>query len=99
MATPARHELAWLPSRPLIPGSEYDRDVTRARGLERLATDSGLEGALEMGLRFVLAAPGAATALVGISSSEQLESALRWTERGPLAADLYERVIELAGDR
>jgi MHS family proline/betaine transporter-like MFS transporter len=39
---------------------------------------------------------GVSTALVGISSLDQWRTALRWAERGPLAAGGRERVLEAA---
>ena len=95
-ATAERHPIAWLPSRPLIPGSDYDADVERARRMERVAVELGLENALELGLRFALTAPGVSTALVGLSSLEHLETAIRWSERGPLPQDQFDRLLEMA---
>jgi L-galactose dehydrogenase/L-glyceraldehyde 3-phosphate reductase len=95
-ATPERHPIAWLPPRPLIPGSEYGDDVARARALENLSRELEMESPLELSLRFVLGAPGVSTALVGISSLDQLRTALGWAERGPLDARGRERVLEAA---
>jgi aryl-alcohol dehydrogenase-like predicted oxidoreductase len=95
-ARPERHPIAYLPPRPLVPGSDYQDDVRRAGRLERSAAELGLDGGLELGLRFVLTAPGVATALVGLSTYEHLETAIRWAERGPLAPDQFERLLELA---
>ncbi len=93
-----RHPVAWLPPRPLVPGSDYEDDVRRARRLERIAAEFGMENALELGLRFALTAPGVSTALVGLSTSEHLEAAVRWAERGSLSADQFERLLEMAAE-
>jgi len=95
-AQPERHPRAWLPSRPLIPGSDYGADVERARRLEGTAAELGLESVLELGLRFALSAPGVSTVLVGLSAFEHLEAAIRWSERGPLSGDQFERLLEMA---
>ncbi len=95
-AGPERHPVAWLPQQPLIPGSDYEGDVRRARRLERTAADFGMESVLELGLRFALTAPGVSAALVGLSTYEHLETAIRWAERGRLPADQFERLLELA---
>jgi aryl-alcohol dehydrogenase-like predicted oxidoreductase len=95
-ARPERHPLGHLPSRPLIPGSDYGDDVERARRLADTARALEMEGVLELGLRFALGAPGVATALVGLSSLDDLEAAIRWSERGPLALDRVERLVEMA---
>jgi aryl-alcohol dehydrogenase-like predicted oxidoreductase len=92
-----RHPVAWLPQQPLIPGSEYEADVERARRLERFATDAGTESVLELGLRFALSAPRVSTVLVGLSSYEHLETAIAWAENGPLPGDQFEQLLEMAG--
>jgi len=66
--------------------------------LSGLAVELGLEGPLELALRFVLSVPGPATALVGLSDLEQLESAIRWAERGPLDGAVVEQLIQLASE-
>ncbi len=93
---PARHANAGNPGAPLAPGADYDRDLQRARTIARLADELGLEGPLELALRFALAKPGLSTALVGYSDLAQLEAALRWAARGPLPEDAVRRVVELA---
>ncbi|HKF17357.1 MAG TPA: aldo/keto reductase [Candidatus Dormibacteraeota bacterium] len=93
---PERHPLAWLPPRPLVPGSDYDADVERARRLERTAAELGLQSVLELGLRFALTAPGVSTALVGLSGFEHLEAAIRWGERGRLRPDQFRLLLEMA---
>ncbi|HLQ62635.1 MAG TPA: aldo/keto reductase [Candidatus Acidoferrales bacterium] len=92
-AGPERHPHAHLPPRPLVPGSDYATDVERARGLERTLAELGVESPLELGLRFALSAPGVSTALVGLSTIEHLEAAIRWAERGPLPPDQFERLL------
>ena len=91
--------LSLLPPRRLIPGSEYEADVERASRLDGIAADLGLESVLELGLRFCLAAPGVSVALVGLSSLEHLQAAIRWSERGPLPHDDLERLLEMAAAR
>ena len=93
---PARHANAGNPGAPLAPGADYDRDLQRARTIARLADELGLEGPLELALRFALAKPGLSTALVGYSDLAQLEAALRWVARGPLPPDAVDRVVEIA---
>ena len=93
---PARHANAGDPGTPLAPGADYDHDLQRARTIARLADELGLEGPLELALRFALAQPGLSTALVGYSDLAQLEAALRWAARGPLPPDAVDRVVELA---
>ena len=95
-AVPERHPIAYLPRRPLTPGSEYGDDVERARRLTHLARAHDMESVLELGLRFALTVPEVSTALVGLSSLDHLESAIRWAERGPVPDDLLHLVLESA---
>lgn len=92
----ARHPVAGQTGRPLVTGATFDEDVQRAGPRSRLAVELGLESSVELGLRFALAAPGIATALVGLSSVDQLEAAIRWHSRGPLPPDAVDRVVALA---
>jgi aryl-alcohol dehydrogenase-like predicted oxidoreductase len=93
---PERAVNAGDPGGPLAQGG-YARDIERSRSLESLALQLGLEGAPELALRFVLSEPGISTALVGFSNLDQLESAIRWAERGPLALGAVRLVVEAAG--
>ncbi|HEX5369308.1 MAG TPA: aldo/keto reductase [Dehalococcoidia bacterium] len=78
----------------LVPGDTYEVDISRAVWLGSLAGDLGLESALELSFRLVTAHRGVSTALVGFSDMDQLESAIRWAERGPLSADQVSRALE-----
>jgi L-galactose dehydrogenase/L-glyceraldehyde 3-phosphate reductase len=80
-----------------IAGESYAGDVARAQELANLAAASGLEGPVELALRFALATPGVSTVLVGFSDATQLGDAIRWAERGPLAPDAVTQVLALRG--
>ena len=79
----------------------YARDFTHGRLLDvgaqlaKLAQALELDNVYELALRFALAKPGIACVLVGFSSMEQLEAALRWTARGALPAEQVQRVLSL----
>lgn len=90
---PTRHDNAGNPGRALVEGAEYGEDLRRAERLARLARDLGLEGPVELALRFALAKPGVSTALVGFSDLSQLRAALRWAERGSLSAEVVRQVL------
>jgi aryl-alcohol dehydrogenase-like predicted oxidoreductase len=81
----------------MVSGGEFEADLRRARALAELAQAAGLDGPVELGLRFPLAKAGISTVLIGFSDIDQVRDALRWVGRGPLAAPLTERVIALAG--
>ena len=91
-----RHPNAGDPGAPLVSGSGYGDDLTRARDLDALARELGMEGAAELSYRLVLSHRGVSTALVGASDLSQLEDALRRVERGPLEPAVVERVVALA---
>ena len=77
-------------------GTTYDQDLLRAATLADLSGTLGLEGPVELALRFNLAKPGVSTVLVGLSDEAQLEEAIRFGQRGPLPADELERVLSVA---
>jgi L-galactose dehydrogenase/L-glyceraldehyde 3-phosphate reductase len=77
----------------LVPGDTYEVDIARAVQLESLARELGMESALELSFRLVISKLEVSTALVGYSDMSQLESAIRWAERGPLAADHVQRIL------
>jgi aryl-alcohol dehydrogenase-like predicted oxidoreductase len=95
-ATTERVRNAGDPGGPLAGGGAYEDNVERARKLAPLAQEAGLEGPLELAVRFGLSKPGVSTVLVGYSNLGHLEDAIRWAERGPLPSDLVERVVALA---
>lgn len=80
----------------MVQGGEFDADVRRAAELERLAREHGLDGPVELGLRFALAKAGISTMLIGFSDLGQLESALAWTSKGPLAQELVQLIVDHA---
>lgn len=94
--TTERAPLAGGGGPPLVGNGGFEDDVRRAQGLASLAKELGLESTLELALRFAIAKPTLSTALVGFSDMAQLESSLRWAERGPLPADAVERVLAVA---
>ncbi len=94
-AAQARHPIAGTVGDALA-GSCYPEDVDRAVRLSALAGELGFEGPLELGLRCALGAPGISLVLVGLSSLEHLEAALRWEAGPPLPADVIEKVVGFA---
>jgi aryl-alcohol dehydrogenase-like predicted oxidoreductase len=78
-----------------IAGERFSGDVARAQALVALAGELGLEGPVELALRFAMAKPGVSTVLVGYSDGEQLASAIRWAARGPLPEDAVRRVLAI----
>jgi aryl-alcohol dehydrogenase-like predicted oxidoreductase len=95
-AATARHPIAGQVGGQPLAGAAYGDDVSRAAALALLAAEADQESGLELGLRFALGLPGISVVLVGLSSFEHLDAALRWEARGPLPPDVSARVVELA---
>lgn len=69
----------------------YQRDQARAAALaDQLPPGMSLP---EVALRFAIAHPGVASALVGFASPEQVEQAVAFADRGPLPAKELERLL------
>jgi aryl-alcohol dehydrogenase-like predicted oxidoreductase len=77
-----------------IGGSDYAEDVARGAQLAGLARDLSLESTVELALRFGLSKAGVSTVLVGFSTLDHLEQAIRFAERGPLPPDAVQRILE-----
>jgi aryl-alcohol dehydrogenase-like predicted oxidoreductase len=95
-AAPQRATNAGEPGGGLAGGGSYADDLARASHLVALAADLGLEGPVELAIRFGLSKPGVSTVLVGYSNLAHLEDAIRFAERGPLGPDAVERILTLS---
>jgi aryl-alcohol dehydrogenase-like predicted oxidoreductase len=94
---PDRHPIAGpVGGAPLAGGAEYERDVERARRLPAVVAELGLESPFELALRFALAKEGVSTVLAGMSEYAHLENFIRWSERGPLPAEVARRLVDEA---
>ena len=90
--TTERHPVAAKWVNPIASETFYSADVARARRYEFLVEEGRAENLVEAAVRFAISNSGVATALLGISSLEQLEQAVRYVERGPWPADALERM-------
>jgi L-galactose dehydrogenase/L-glyceraldehyde 3-phosphate reductase len=91
-----RPPIAGDPGGAMAGSRSYADDLVRAERVAALASELGLEGPVELALRFGLSKPGVSTVLVGYSTREQLETAIRFAERGALSEDAVARVLELS---
>jgi aryl-alcohol dehydrogenase-like predicted oxidoreductase len=90
--TAERHPNALQVVDPIATSEVFADDVALARQFEYLVREGKARTLAEAAIRFAIAGPGVSTALVGISSLEQLEQAIAAAERGPLPADVIERL-------
>lgn len=80
---------------PMGSSAEYGQDVEKA-ALFRFLVDEGFASdRVEAALRFVLSNPDVSIALVGFSSVEQVEQAVRSTEKGPLPPEVEGRLHQV----
>jgi len=93
-----RHPVASTWVNPIASEQEYSADVGRARRYSFLVEKGMVSNLVEAAVRFAVSKPGVSTALMGISSLDQLEKAVQYVERGPLPADVLEN-IRAAGSR
>jgi aryl-alcohol dehydrogenase-like predicted oxidoreductase len=95
-AVPVRADNAGDPGGNLVSGGSYASDLERAERAAGLARELGLDGPVELAIRFGLSKPGVSTVLVGYSTLAHLEEAIKYAERGALTPDAIQRVLELS---
>ena len=83
---PSAHTL----TTPFFPLDLYQRDAARARQLAaQLGPDLPLE---ELAVRFALSHPAIASAIIGFGDPSHVDAAVAAMERGPLPADVLQRI-------
>jgi aryl-alcohol dehydrogenase-like predicted oxidoreductase len=90
-----RHPNAARAVEPIASGGSFADDVAWARRFDALVAEGHADSLVEAAIRFAIGKPEIATALVGISSIEQLEQALAAASRGPLPAAAVARLQAL----
>ena len=90
--TPKRHPVASQTVNPIASEPAYSDDVARAERYAFLVKDGVVSNLVEAAVRFAVSQPGISTALVGISSRDQLEQAVEYVERGYLSVDALEHI-------
>jgi L-galactose dehydrogenase/L-glyceraldehyde 3-phosphate reductase len=89
---PARHPLAAQDVAPIASGQTLSEDFARTSQFRFLVDDGYAENLVEAAIRFAISTESLSTALVGLSSFEQLEQAVTATNKGPLPSDALERL-------
>lgn len=87
-----RHANAAQVVEPIASAKSYAEDVALAQRFAFLAADGYAGNLVEAAIRFAAFAPGVSTALVGISTMEQLEQAVAAIHAGPLPAQALARL-------
>ena len=87
-----RHPVASQSVNPIASEPAYRDDVARSQRYTFLVEDGLVNNLVEAAVRFAISQPGISTALLGLSSRDQLEQAVQYVERGPLTADALERI-------
>ena len=93
--TEDRHPLGSPSVEPIGSGGSYRTDVERARRLEPLIREGHAESLVDAALRFAIANDAVSTVLVGYSTLDQLETAARSINKGPLSRAALDRLAEL----
>ena len=88
----ARHPIAAQDVAPIATGQTLDEDVARTGAFNFLVEDGFAENLVEAAIRFAISNENLSTALVGLSSFEQLKEAVAYTNRGPLPSEAMERL-------
>jgi aryl-alcohol dehydrogenase-like predicted oxidoreductase len=91
----ARHPNAAPTVAPIATGATYADDVALAGRFSFLVQEGYVSSLVEAAIRFAIGKPEVSTTLVGISNMEQLEQAVTFASRGPLAADALDRLREV----
>lgn len=80
---------------PIATGGSFADDLARGQAFHFLVEDGVVDSPAEAAIRFVLSKDEVSTALVGVSSMEQLEAALAAAEKGPLPSQTFEHLTEI----
>ena len=77
---------------PIASGQDLGEDAARAQAFRFLIEDGYASHLVEAAIRFAISNKAISTALVGISSLEQLDQAIASVEQGPLPAEALARL-------
>jgi aryl-alcohol dehydrogenase-like predicted oxidoreductase len=89
---PQRHPVAAKSVNPIASEPIYGDDVARAQRYTFLVETGVVSNLVEAAVRYVVSKSSVSTALLGISSRDQMEQAVKYVERGPLPRDALKRI-------
>ena len=90
-----RHEVAAQSVSPIATGGDYAEDAARAVAFNGLVEDGVVGSLVEAAIRFGISSDKISTALVGISSYEQLDEAVAHCENGSLPESAMQSIREI----
>ena len=90
--TTERNPVASTRVNPIASEEVYGDDVARARRYSFLVEEGTVSNLVEAAVRFVVSNAKVSTALLGISSLDQLEQAVKYVERGPLPVETLAKI-------
>ena len=88
----ARHRTAAQGVGPIGTSASYAEDVALAQRFSFLVDEGRVDSLIEAAIRFVIGNAAVSTTLVGLSNMAQLEQAIAFANRGPLAAEAVEQL-------
>ncbi|MFN8458333.1 MAG: aldo/keto reductase [Anaerolineae bacterium] len=91
----ARHPVAAQVVAPIASSADFMTDVAQSQCFQFLEAEGWAESLTEAAIRFALNQAGISTAVIGLSSLEQLEQALATTKKGPLPPDALSRLPQV----
>ena len=91
----ARHPLSMQSVEPIGSGAAYGVDVKNAQRYSPLIKDGVADSLPELALRFAISSPALSTTLVGLANLDELETAYRAVQKGPLPATALAKITEL----
>lgn len=96
--TTQRHPVASPPPEPIGSAHSYDADLGRARRFLPLVNAAQAASLAEVALRYVISHPGISTALIGVATLEQFETAIAAANKGPLPPAVLEQAAVIQGE-
>ena len=87
-----RHPTAARLVEPIASSQDYETDIMQSQSFEYLVTEGWVDNMPEAAIRFALGHSGISTALIGLSSRDQLEQALAAVVKGTLPEEALNRL-------
>lgn len=80
---------------PIGSSQSFDGDLTLAQKFAPLVADGTVTSLTELAIRYAITEPNVGTALIGLASQSDLETAIGSVEKGPLSRDVVARIAAI----